>query len=257
MIDVERLNIPLHFQKKKMTLSKIKRVADGQTSAQQKDMVLECSKSLYLPVVQDVDGKFALLDNDEIYLTMVALHAEDKSRFRQVKCLVVDSAQLSDAQRDLLIIYHAFELAPKSVAIKLRIAELMHTLAEQNQSLKDNLTVTTARLLGSSKRYALMLLTVAANGIPELREAVVSRQKGHLTVQQAAVIANGTPEEQRQKLAEFQAGLPQPKPTAVKKRQQGVVQWLEDLQKAVEAGKPLPEADQALLAQVRQLAGGR
>lgn len=102
-----------------------------------------------------------------------------------------------------------------------------------------------------------MLLTVAANGIPELREAVVSRQKGHLTIQQAAVIANGTHEKQKQKLAEFQAGVPQQKPTQDEKRQQGVVQWLEDMQKAVEAGKPLSEADQALLAQVRQLAGGR
>lgn len=32
---------------------------------------------------------------------------------------------------------------------------------------------------------------------------------------------------------------------------------MEDLQKAMEAGKTLSEADQALLAQVQQLTGGR
>lgn len=255
MIDVARLNIPLHLYKKRITLSKIKCVTDGQTSAQQKEMVLECSKSLYLPVVLDADGKYALLDNDDIYLTMVAIRRENKSLYKQVKCLIVDSMQLSDVQRDLLIAYHSFELAPKSIAIKLRIAEMTHTLAQQDASLQADLTAIAARLLGSSKRYALMLLTVAANGIPELREAVVSREKGHLTVQQAAVIANGSPEEQKQKLAEFQAGKPQRKPTRDEKRQQTVAQWLEGLQKALEAGKPLSEADRALLAQARQLVG--
>lgn len=257
MIDVERLNIPLHFNKKKITLSKIKCMTDGQTSAQQKTMVQECSKSIYLPVVQDSDGKYVLLDNDEIYLAMVALHKEDKSQFRQVKCLVADNKQLNDIQRDLLIAYHAFELAPKSIAIKLRIAALMHTLVKENESLQEKLTATAAHLLGSSRRYALMLLTVAANGIPELQEAVVSKKKGHLTIQQAAVIANISPEKQKQKLAKFQAGLLRQKPAAMEKRQQAVAQWLEDLQKAMEAGKTLSEADQALLAQVQQLTGGR
>lgn len=207
MLNVELIGIQLHFVKKKITLSKIKRVIDTQDSAQQKAMVLECSKSLYLPVILDADGKYALLDNDEIYLAMGAVHQENKAQFRQIKCLVADSKQLSDTQRDLLIAYHAFELAPKSIAIKLRIAALMHTLVKENESLQEKLTATTAHLLGSSRRYALMLLTVAANGIPELQEAVVSKKKGHLTIQQAAVIANGSPEAQKLKLAKFQAGL--------------------------------------------------
>lgn len=258
MLICDLLGLSLSFKLEKINLSNIECCAPMYPSQLEKDE-LELGQLMPLTVMPNASGTYSLLAGDTMYAAMLEPKKNGR-HYRQANCLVIDSASLSDTVRELLIECHRLELGYDNAEMhKLRIVELLLELANTENIKRSSLLSIISELFGQSTRYARMYITIASNGIPELREAVILPASGrreksdHIPVQLAAQIANLTPEEQRAELKRLRTGAAPKESTTKPTNRKAVETWLRTLENLADSGEPLSAEDLSLLQKAEQL----
>lgn len=260
MLNCSPFHTILNFSRSNIDIQQIKSCALLSANPQDKAQLNDLGQFAPLVVMQYGKDTYHLLDGDRIYAAMTDLYNAGDQRFAVVDCLIVDSEKLSESFTKLMIQYRAIELGLENKdEHRLHWIDTLLRVAEEQNISPSKVVSLVSDLLHQSTRYARMYVTIAADAIPEVREAVITpasrrREKStHIPVEQAARIAGLSPDQQRAELAKVQTALTAKKATGQTARQKSVQAWLFSVEKRLGDGATLSKNDHELLERASQL----
>lgn len=260
MLNCSKFDVILKYRRESIPINEITSDVIVTPDQQEKARLMELGQVAPLTVIKNRKGTYSLLEGDQIYAAMADLLSQGNQQFAVADCLTVEHRGLDDWLCDLIIRYHPIEFGGKNVdAYRLDWVDALLVAAERRDMPQSQVTALVADLLNQSKRYARMYVTIAADAIPEVRQAVITPASGrreksaHIPVEQAARIAGLSPEQQKAELAKLQAALTEKKTGSQTARQKSVQAWLFSVEKQLKNGIPLKKSDRDLLMQAYHL----
>ena len=256
MLNCSKLGLILKYKRDAIPMGKIKNEHFLEPSQQDKMQLLDLGQVTPLTVIKNGKSTYSLLAGDQLYAAMLDLYRTGDQRFAIADCLVVSQEGLSDLMQKLIVAYRPVEMGLENAdAYRLDWIDILLKVAKEQDISQTKVISLVADLLRQSNRYARMYVTIAANGISELREAVTTPASGrrvksnHITVEKAARIAGLPAEKQKEALIELQSHLTSKPVTEQTGKQKAVASWLKDVQKQIDQSKTVEPKDLELLVQ--------